>query len=251
MEEQKGSGGQNLVQRLGPAGVVAVFFAVMPLIGIGVLVVNHKEVAAFLREDWWRGMAVYVGAFAVLSGFALAPTWPQSLVGGYIFGLAWGGPAAVIAITIGSVIGTEIARIASRHRVEAIIEEHAKWRAVRDALVGGKFLKTLGMVTLIRLPPNSPFAITNLVLGATEVPRLANLLGTLIGIAPRTVCTVYVGATLGHELTGESLREGPPRWFWIGGLVVAVAVVGVIGAVAKRAVEGMGESSKRKTQSEN
>ncbi len=238
MEEQKGSGEQNLVQRLGPASAVALFFAVMPLIGIGVLAVNIKPVAAFLQEDWWRGLAVYCGAFAVLSGLALAPTWPQSLVGGWAFGVAWGAPAAVAAIVTGSVIGTEVARLSSGHRVEKVIEEHAKWRAVRDALVGGSFFKTLGIVTLIRLPPNSPFAITNLVLGATEVPRLANFLGTLIGIAPRTACTVYIGTTL-HELTGESLRAGPPKWFFIAGLVLALVVVGVIGAMAKRAVDRM------------
>ena len=227
--------GQNLVQRLGPASAVALFFAIMPLIGIGVLAVNIKEVAAFLQEDWWRGIAVYVGAFAALSGFALAPTWPQSLVGGYIFGLAWGGPAAVVAIVIGSVIGTEVSRLSSGHRVEKVIEEHPKWRAVRDALVGGEFFKTLGMVTLVRLPPNSPFAITNLVLGATEVPRLANVIGTLVGIAPRTIVTVYVGTTI-RELTQESVTQSMPRWLLIPGIVLMVGVVLVIGQIGKRAM---------------
>lgn len=240
---------QNLVQRLGPASAVALFFAVMPMIGIGVLAVNIKPVAEFLREDWWRGIAVYTGAFAALSGLALAPTWPQSLVGGWAFGLVWGAPAAIIAAVLGSVIGTEVARGASGDRVERIIAENPRWRAVRDALVGGSLCKTVGMVVLVRLPPNSPFAITNLVLGATRVGRLANVLGTLIGIAPRTTATVYIGTTI-QMLTGETLKEGPPKWMFVAGLVLMIAVVVVIGAVAKRALTRMGESSKRKAQSE-
>jgi uncharacterized membrane protein YdcZ (DUF606 family) len=47
---------------------------------------------------------------------------------------------------------------------------------------------------------------------------------------------VYVGTTI-RELTDESVRQGMPRWLWISGLAAAVVVVGVIGAVAKRAVE--------------
>ncbi len=236
MEEQKSGGGQNLVQRLGPASAVALFFAVMPLIGIGVLAVNIKSVAAFLQEDWWRGIAVYVGAFAVLSGLALAPTWPQSLVGGYIFHLAWGAPAAIVAIVLGSVIGTEVARLTTSARAQRVIEENPKWRAVRDSLVSGGFWKTLGLVILIRLPPNSPFAITNLVLGATGVGRVTNLLGTLIGIAPRTAATVYFGAAL-QQLTEESVRQSMPRWMWIAGMALMVGVMLVIGQLGKRAME--------------
>lgn len=228
-----------IIQRLGPASIVAVFFAVAPLMGIGVLAVNIKWVSEFLREDWWRGLGIYVGGFAVLSGFALLPTWPQSLVGGWAFGMVWGAPAAVAAVTVGSVIGTEIARGASGHRVEAVIDENPRWRAVRDALVGGSFWKTVGMVALIRLPPNSPFAIVNLLLGATEVPRLANVLGTLIGIAPRTVCTVWIGTAIQKELTREDVTQAMPRWLWISGILVMLGVLMVIGRVAQKAIDGI------------
>jgi uncharacterized membrane protein YdjX (TVP38/TMEM64 family) len=226
----------KIVSRLGPAGIFAVVYTVLPLLGLIVLGWNLKHIEVFLTGHQDLGIFVYIGAFTLLAGFALLPTWPQSLIGGWAFGMLFGTPAAVVSVTLASMIGTELVRRASSSRVEQLIQEKPKWRAVRDALVGGSFLKTTAMVALIRLPPNSPFAICNLVFGATRVNRAANLLGTLVGIIPRTTITVYIGQGI-QKLSEETLETRPPTWVFISGFILMMIVIGVIGRIAQRALE--------------
>ena len=130
-------------------------------------------------------------------------------------------------------IGYVVARRASGDRVVSLIEEKPKWRAVHRALLGSGPAKTFLIVTLLRVPPNSPFAITNLVLAATRVPAAIYLLATVVGMSPRTIATVYIGSTLVNY--GD--KSPSQKWFTIGGIIGIVIVASIIGTIAKRAVE--------------
>ena len=98
------------------------------------------------------------------------------------------------------------------------------------------FFKTLGMVTLLRLPPNSPFALMNLLMSSVKVPRVPFVLGTIIGMSPRTVLAVVIGAGV-NELTNDELTKAVPDWVIYGGIGLTVVVMVVIGIVANRAIE--------------
>jgi len=219
-------------RRLGPAGPLAVLAAGLPLLGEIALVGSLAWLAPWLRSHSEIGLPVYVLVFAVTSGLAILPTHAQSAVGGWVFHFARGAPAAVAGVMGGAMIGYLIARRASGNRVVSLIEEHPKWRAVYDALLGGGFWKTLLIVTLVRLPPSSPFAITNLVLASTRVPPLAYALGSLLGLAPRTAAVVFIAAGV-QTLNFRELRSS---WMTIVGIVTAAVAVLVIGAIANRAV---------------
>jgi uncharacterized membrane protein YdjX (TVP38/TMEM64 family) len=222
------------LRRLGPAGIVAVFSAFMPLAGSFVLLYFAKTIAAYLQQDTTRGLLIYTSAFAVLAGLALLPTYAQAIIGGYIFGPA-AIPAALLGFVGGSMIGYEIGRRASGDRIEGILKERPAWAAVRDAMVGRGFWPTLGIVTLVRLPPNSPFAMTNLVLSSSGVKRLPYVLGTLIGMTPRTALAVFLGKGLDH-LTRESVQGAVPKPVVIGGIVAMLIVLGILGHIAKKAM---------------
>src|SRR5437867_3931592 len=125
----------ELVRRLGPAGLLGAAWVLLPILGLGVLAWNLGKVTNLLTGNRALGITAYIGAFAVCAGLGVLPTWAQSLIGGWAFGFASGGPAAVAAIVIASWIGFEVARGASSDRVEKVIAERPKWRAVRDALV--------------------------------------------------------------------------------------------------------------------
>jgi len=223
------------VRRLGPAGIVALLSALLPIAGSGVLVLYCVSIAAFLKEEIGRGLIIYSAGFALLAGVALLPTYAQAIIGGYVFGLFPGIPAALVGFGGGSIIGYAIGRRASGDRIETILRERPKWLAVRNALVGRGFWPTLGMVALIRLPPNSPFAMTNLVMASVKVRWLPFILGTLIGMTPRTAAAVFLGAGL-KELTSDTVTS-VPRPLVIAGVVLMLLVVVVIGSVAKRAME--------------
>lgn len=225
----------HVVRELGPANVVAGWYFLLPLAGLGLLLWNVKAVAGLLANAGPLEVVGYAAAFAIFSGLAILPTWVQSLIGGFAFGLAIGAPAAVAGVAGGAAIGYEVARLTAGKRVERVVSEHPKWKAVCEALVGRGFWPTLGLVTLVRLPPNSPFAITNLVMGSLRVNRAAHFLGTVLGVMPRTAVAVYLGTGI-RELSQESLKQGPPAWLFISGLVLLIIVAAVIGNVAKNAL---------------
>ena len=226
---------EGLASRLGPAGVLGVLWAVFPAV-CGIVLLRYADtVGAWLRGHEANGPFIYAAGFIVLSGLGLLPTYAVAILGGWAFGLEVGLPAAMAGFVGGSLIGYGIARFASGDRVEKIIAENPSWRAIRDALVGGSPLRTLGIVTLLRLPPNSPFAITNLVLASVRVPVLLYGLGTLIGMAPRTAVVLYI-ATLVKDMTAKDAAKQTPWWYYLIMAVASLLVLAVIGAIAKAAL---------------
>lgn len=227
--------------RLGAAGPLAIAWAVMPILGSLVLFANADSIGTMVREQGVPGWFMFVAGFAVLTGLALLPTYALSGMAGYIFSsLALGAPAAVLGCVGGSIIGYVVARAASGDRVARVVDENPKWKAIRDALVGERhsFKRTLGIVTLLRLPPNSPFAMTNLALAAVRVRPSVYFLGTLLGITPRTVLAASIG--VGVASFQKDWDSALPRWVLYAGIGLGVAVILVIGNIASKAMAKIG-----------
>lgn len=228
------------IRRLGAIGPLAAIAAFLPAVGGFALLWYAGPIGAWLRSHGEGGALVYAACFTLLAGLALLPTYAQAIVGGFAFGVAVGFPAALSGFVGAAALGYAIARLASGDRAERVIAEHKKWKAVYDELLHSRFWRTLGIVTLVRFPPNSPFAITNLVLAATKVPVLIYVIGTMVGMAPRTLLAVYIGSTF-SDLTEANLGNplsGPPvpMWMKLAGVAVAIVVVVVIGLLANRAI---------------
>lgn len=247
MTQEAPTAGQ-IVRRLGPAGLLALGAAVLPPLGSIALFASMGWLGPWLRGHEDAGVVLYIVAFAVLGGIALLPTYAQSALGGFAFGAAIGVPAAILGFAGGAMIGYEIARRASKERVMRLLDEHPKWRAVRDALVGSDrgggrgFWRTAGVVALVRVPPNSPFALTNLAMAAVKVPWGPFVVGTIVGMVPRTAAAGIIGAGV-KEFTRESVMGAVPRWAWVLGIVLMVGVVVVLGAVAKRTLDRLAGSA--------
>ena len=130
-------------------------------------------------------------------------------------------------------IGHLISSRVGSKRVMEMIEERPGWSAVRAALVERGWWRTLGLVTLIRLPPNSPFALTNLALGVTRVPIVSVLLATALGLAPRTALAVYLAAGVEEQFSAEK----PPKLaMFIATAVLTIIIVVVIGKISQNAL---------------
>lgn len=228
----------ELLTRLGPTGILAIVaLAVPPLAGFA-LIYYMKSVGEWLKAHQFTGLAIYSLGFAVLSGLSLLPTYAQAALGGFAFGIVWGLPGALLGFIGGSFIGYIVAKRTSGDRVQNILKEHPKWLAVRNALVAdhtrNSFWKTTGMVALVRLPPNSPFAITNIVMASVQVPMTSFLLGTVLGMLPRTAVVAWIGATVGFTERGDFAY---PKWLWITGIVLTLIVLFIIMQIADRALK--------------
>lgn len=232
-----------VLRRLGPAAILGGLWAVLPAVGGIALLYYINDVSVFLRGHEAVGIALYIAVFVLSAGFGLLPTYSQSALAGYAFGLTRGSLAALAGFTGASVVGYIIARTVARERMEKEIRTHPKARIVRDSLVGRGFWSTLGIVTLVRLPPNSPFALTNLVLAGAGVKLPVYVLGTLIGLAPRTIAAVYIASQFARASAADAAQAPKPVWWLPVNIAAAVVVVIVIGAIAKRALERGGRSS--------
>ncbi|MBC7835098.1 MAG: TVP38/TMEM64 family protein [Phycisphaerales bacterium] len=229
---------KSLFTRLGPTGLLGLLWTAAPAI-CGILLLAHiGELSDLLRAQGEGGVLIYSLAFIISAGLGLLPTYSQSILGGWVFGFALGFPAALLGFVGGSLIGYVIAKTVSRHRVQDLIEENAKARAMRNALIGHGFWRTLGLIILIRVPPNSPFALTNLVLASCGVKPLPYVVGTAIGMVPRTAIAVAMAAAAGARAAdiGAFIKEGPGPYVLVGGLLATFVMLGVIGAIANKAL---------------
>jgi len=240
----------QLTKLVGPAWILAIVWAVMPALVSIAMFVYINPIANWLKAQGSAGVWVFAAAFMVCTGLGLLPTYAQSILAGYAFGLVPGSLAAVLGFAGGSALGYTVARLIGGDRAMASIDANPKARVVRDALVGDRgvetrsaavrWLRTTGIVALVRLPPNSPFAVTNLVMASVKVPLSSFVVGTVLGMAPRTVLAVFIGSIIAGALTDEAMTNATPKWvIWAAGGALLVTVV-VIGSIANRALRRLG-----------
>lgn len=234
--------------RLGVAGWLALVWAFVPGIAGFTLLAKMKPATDLLIGEAGEGgghlaggVAMYVGAFVLAAGFGLLPTYSISVLGGYAFGVPIGFAAALAGFGGAAVVGYGIARTVARGKVDDEIRRHEKARIVRDALVGSGFWRTLMIVTLVRVPPSSPFALMNLTLAGAGVRLRAYIIGTLAGMAPRTLAYVMIG----HQVTDWS-NASKPKWVLFVGIGSTVVVLLILSSIANKAlarVTGAGASA--------
>lgn len=227
-------------------GVLAGFWVLVPALVGFLLLAFLGEVSDFYvglidGRGLWVAVAVYAIVFGITAGSGILPTYAQAILGGWVFGLATGTIGAMAGILLGTLLGHQVSRLVSGVRVEAIIEKRPQVSAVRDALVDAGLIRSSGIVALLRLSPNSPFALTNLVLGGARTSIVATLVGTGLGMLPRTALAAGVAAAAASEGSRnlvEVVKERGPIFTVIGLLllVVSVAIIAAIGKAALRKV---------------
>ncbi|MCK4873495.1 MAG: TVP38/TMEM64 family protein [Phycisphaerales bacterium] len=228
----------TIVKNLGAAGVFGVLTIILPLIGIGFMIAFMKKIQPWIESLGTAGAVVFSLMMMGLAGFAIMPTQALSIVVGIFFGATIGIPAASTVAVSGAVGAAIIAYgwvwIVAEKKVMEQIEVHPKARIVHHALVDRGFVGTLGVITLLRFPPNLPFALSNFVMASMRVNFPAYVLGTLVGMAPRLVICVWIGTMLGSL---DQARENPYRfWFLAVTIVFAIAIFMVLSRWAKAAL---------------
>ncbi len=220
-------------------GVMGALVLVGVLSSLGSLAVFQEM--AFLVDPIAAARAVLIAAaaFAILmalfTGSILMPTYASATVAGSLFGLTTGSAVAMIGVTGGALIGYIWGHVLARGRVMAVIQNHERASIIHGAIIGRSPLQEGGIVALIRIPPNSPFALTNLLMSSTSVGLVPYLWGSAIGIAPRTIIAVWVGHTL-----KDAAKEGGSMWWTIlkigVGLLVFLVVYKILSRWAREAL---------------
>lgn len=229
----------DIIKRLGPAAWLGIAWAIMPAIAGITLLVNMRYAQELLIGTeaepglpLAQGVAIYVAIFIVTAGLGLLPTVSQAILAGFAFGINWGFPAALLGFAGASVIGYFVARYVARSRIESEIHKHKKVGIIRDAFIRHGFARALLILTLLRVPPNSPFALTNYAMSVSGVRFVPYMIATIVGMAPRTFAAVWIGA---QAETWDQVHK--PKWLIIGGIVLAIVILVGLGQLANKAIE--------------
>lgn len=233
-EDPRGSERSGLIG----LGVLGAAWTGLPaLLGFWLLA-ELGSISAWLREHPGEGVLIYVAIFAVTAGLGLLPTYAQSILGGWVFGVAAGVPAALAGFLGGALLGFVVVRLVARESVQRFIDRRPRAAVVREALVGRGPWRTVGVVALLRMPPNSPFALSNLVMASAGVRLLPFLAGTAMGMMPRTVLAVWLAAAA--AATGamdiQSFAKERGILVVIVGFVAMAISLSILGMVAKAAL---------------
>lgn len=224
---------RNFFRRSGRAAPLIITAALLPPLGGFLVIGSAPEVGPWLRSHGLEGMALFWVVYTFLGTFALVPTYAASLLVGWAFGF-WGGlVVGLSSFVTASVLCFFLARWLAGDELRQWILEQPRWRAVYEALFGQKILWTTGIVTLLRAPPNSPFAMSNVALSVLRVPLIPFFVGTFLGMLPRTAAVVLFGSEL------SDLRfDQPMAWWYVGGgIALLLLVFLILGAIVKKALE--------------
>jgi uncharacterized membrane protein YdjX (TVP38/TMEM64 family) len=222
--------------------VLIALWLTLPALGGFTLVAMLADASEWLRGRGPEALPIFIALFAISTGLGLLPPYAQSILGGWVFGAVGGTLGITAGLVGGAAIGWTVGRFAAGSRVVAWLDSQPKSRVVRAALVESSPRRTLGLLFLVRLPPNSPFAMANLMMSAAGVRLVPLLVATAFGMLPRTIALATAAAAAAS--TGASDLPSLVReqgWVWLAiGLAALVIALAVIARIARSALARAG-----------
>lgn len=216
--------------RLTPIALVTTF---LPIAGSSVLLLVGYPMGNWLRANWELGSLLFLLGVLFFCGFALLPTNLIGILGGWAFGF-WLGILLMILGVVGSAtISFFINRRLAGETLTALTGRSARANAIHRALTDEGFARTTLVITLMRMSVVMPFAFTNFFLAAARVPVSSFVIGTLIGMLPRSGVMVFLGAGL-SVLTFDKFDD---FWFLAASVPATVILMIVIAIFSRRALD--------------
>jgi uncharacterized membrane protein YdjX (TVP38/TMEM64 family) len=167
---------------------MVILSALLPILastGITVLLLYFES--ELLVWNFWQWLFLYLGV-SILMGAALMPTTLMAFLTGYFLGFE-GTPLMIISYLIASYVGYQLGLFLEGKKIHKNLLEKPKIKRFLASLKE----KSWKLIILVRLSPVLPFSVMNLVLSAIRFPIKIFLIGSFIGMLPRTLFAIYVG----------------------------------------------------------
>ncbi len=170
-----------------------------------------------------RALGQSFGPVAAVAGFALAltvaiPLTFLTLVALVAFGPWAGIGCAMVGAAIGATGSYGLGHLLGREALERLAGPRVKLLSRRLGSRG------VPAVIVVRLVPIAPFAVINMVAGATHIRLRDLLIGTAIGMAPSTLAMAFF-----IDQITAAMRNPTPLTFVLAGASIALIVVGAWG----------------------
>lgn len=190
-------------------------------------------------NQWIESLGIWgyviFGAVYIIATVLLAPGSPLTIAAGLAFS-GFGFPLVVVAATIGASLAFLVGRYLARARVERMIEQRPRFKAVDQAVTEDGWK----VVMLLRLSPVVPFNLQNYFFGVTDIQFWHYVAATFVGIMPGTALYVYLGA-IGAAAGSGGSQGGALKWtFFSIGLLATIVVTVLITRKAKARLDELG-----------
>lgn len=225
----------NYFKDFGKIGGIALLTTFLPIVGSMFLLTVVYQISPWLQENREVGVVIFVTFMTILSGVALLATNILGIVSGFAFDFQMGIVAQLLGIIGASTVMFLLAKRYASKNFLSTIDQKPKLKAIHHALLNENVFKTLLIITLIRLSPAMPFAVSNFIISASGVTFRTFILGTILGMTPRASALVFVGSSL-SELDFSEPQES---WMLILGIGATILAVIVVSVVSKRALNNL------------
>ena len=208
---------------------------ILPIVGSMFLLTVVYQISPWLQNNQGIGFLIFVSFMTIFSGLALLATNILGIVSGFAFKFQIGFIAQICGLAGAASLMFLLAKRYVSKNFLSTIDQKPKLKAIHHALLNESIFKTLLIITLIRLSPAMPFAVTNFIISASGVSFRTFILGTVLGMPPRATALVFVGSSL------SELNFSEPQEWWMIFLGVSATILSVIviSIVSKRALNNL------------
>jgi uncharacterized membrane protein YdjX (TVP38/TMEM64 family) len=220
-------------KELGSLTPIALATTFLPVLGSATLLVFAVSLGNWLKEYWEVGSPLFFLGTLFFCGLSLLPTNVIGIISGWAFGFDLGILLLISGIVSAAFLSFSIHSRIVGNKLPEVFDTHPRAKAVYEALIGQSVWRTTLVIFLIRLSPAMPFALTNFLLASARVPLKSFLLGTFLGMLPRSSAVVLVGSTI-SELDFNNPQNS---WLLIVGIAATLISVIVLGNISKHALD--------------
>lgn len=211
-----------LFQENKKSAFLALAALILPVIGSSVsvfLLFKYEQQWAELKEF----EIVFFAVTAFTMAFLLTPTTFIASLSGFLFGLKsifYIVPAYIIASSIGYFISKQFDEGKLMNTIGVIDQKQVLKNTTQDS--------PFWFVILCRISPVLPFGLMNVVLPAFGITYKEFQLAGTIGMLPRTMLFIWIGATANNVIEAVQGEEGLGMKFYITSALVVLSCVGLI-----------------------
>lgn len=152
--------------------------------------IDSESIRAYLKDFGIWAPLIFIMLYTL--GTFFIPATPFMIAAGILFGFKYGLIYTIISGLLSSTVVFFISRKLGKEWVENILEH-------RYLVHFNKYNKRLESsaiwdIIILRMTPIMPFNALNVLMGVSRITTRDYIMGTLLGLIPSNIITVYIGA---------------------------------------------------------
>jgi len=151
---------------------------------------NSEEIRQFVKDFGVWAPLIFIIFYSL--GTFFIPATPFMLAAGVLFGFEYG----LIYTVISGFLSSTFVFITSRKLGKEWVERILEYKYLRHLNEYNQRLETgpIWDIIILRMTPIMPFNALNVLMGVSKIKTKDYIIGTLVGLIPTNVLTVYIGA---------------------------------------------------------